>query len=242
VKPVFKRLLIVVIILLALLLAAEVGLTLAAQKGLAVYLRDRFSLEKEPSVSISSFPITVNALRGRINSTRVQISSTVPATGLAGLPTLLSYELAFDVTDARFSLTDLLSRHLRLQSVGRLEATLRLTRESLNSFLAGSGWSLSLEGDLLYVLPDAAPGQRIECKVYVYDSSTLALEPRAGTTAFPPGLAASGPSLLLKLPVQGLPMHPTLLSAGVSGGLLTLKARLDQSQLLQSGSQAKLNL
>ena len=241
-KPVFKRLLITVIILLALLLIAEVGLTLAAQKGLAVYLRDRFSLEKEPSVSISSFPITVNALRGRINSTRVQISSSIPAVSLTGLPTLLPYELTFDVTDARFSLADLLSGHLKLQSVSRLEATLRLTQESLNSFLAGSGWGVSLQGDQLYVLPDTAPGQRIECKVYVYDSSTLALEPRAASATFPPGLAASGQSLLLKLPVQGLPMRPTLLSAGASAGLLTLKARLDQSQLVQSGNQAKLNL
>ncbi len=235
-RPIFKRLLVVVILLLTLLLAAEIGLTLAAQKGLAVYLRDRFSLDKEPSVSISSFPITVNALRGRVNSTRVRIASTVPATSLAGLPTALPYELTFDVTDARFSLSDLLSGHLKLKSVSRLDASLALTQESLSSFLAGSGVKVSLQGDVLSVTPDGSPGLGIECKVYVYDSSTLALEPRSGSAAFPANLVASGTSLLVKLPVQALPMRPSLLSATVSGGVLTLKARLDQTLLVQPGT------
>ncbi len=241
-KPVFKRLLIVVIVLTALFLIAEVGFTLAAQKGIAVYLRDRFSLEKEPSVSVSSFPITLSVLRGRVNSTRVGIASSVPATNLAGLPTQLPYELTVDVTDACFPLVDLLSGHLTLNSVGRLESGLRLTQEALNSLLAGGGWRVSLEGDVLCVLPDSVPGLRIECKVYVYDSSTLALEPRDGVATFPASLAAAGQSLLFKLPMRGLPMHPTLLAAAVSGGRLTLKARLDQNQLVQSGNQAKLNL
>ncbi len=235
-KPIFKRLLVVVILLLTLLLAAEIGLTLAAQKGLAVYLRDRFSLDKEPSVSISSFPITVNALRGRVNSTRVRIASTVPATSLAGLPTTLPYELTFDVTDARFSLSDLLSGHLKLKSVSRLDASLALTQDSLNSFLAGSSVKVSLQGDVLSVTPDASPSLGIECKVYVYDSSTLALEPRSGSTGFPTNLVASGTSLLVKLPVQALPMRPSLLSAAVSGGVLSLKARLDQTLLVQPGT------
>ncbi len=235
-RPIFKRLLVVVILLLALLLATEIGLTLAAQKGLAVYLRDRFALDKEPSVSISSFPITVSALRGRVNSTRVRIASSVAATNLADLPTAFPYELTFDVTDAHFSLSDLLSGHLKLTSVSRLEASLALTQDALNAFLAGTGFSISLQGDVLAVVPDASPNLRIECKVYVYDSSTLALEPRSGSAAFPANLVPSGTSLLVKLPVQALPMRPSLLSAAVSGGILTLKARLDQTLLVQPGT------
>ncbi len=234
-KVVIKRIFIVIIILLTLLLIAEFGLTVAAQKGLAVYLRNRFSLAKEPSVSISSFPITVSAVRGRVNSTRVRISSSASITSLAGLPAQLPYELTFDATDARFSLADLVSGHLKLQSVSRLESSLQLAQEALNSILTGAGWSVILEGDVLAVQSDSNPGLRIECKVYVYDSSTVALEPRSGSTSFPVSLVPAGESLLLRLPVQGLPMHPALLSAEIEGGSLTLKARLDQSQLIQTG-------
>ncbi len=235
-KPIAKRLLIVVILLLALLLATEIGLTLAAQKGLAVYLRDRFSLDREPSVSISSFPITVSALRGRVNSTRIRIDGSAPVVNLADLATQLPYLLTFDVTDARFSLSDLLSGHLKLKSVSRVEANLQLTQEALNSFLAGTGFSVRLEGNLIYAIPDAAPESSIECKVYVYDASTVALQPASGSSRFPSGLVSSDGSLLVKLPVQAIPMHPSLLSVVVSKGVLTIKARLDESQLVQSGT------
>lgn len=235
-KPIAKRLLIVVILLLALLLATEIGLTLAAQKGLSVYLRDRFALDREPSVSISSFPITVNALRGRVNSTRIRIDGSAPIVNLADLVEPLPYRLTVDVSDARFSLSDLLSGHLKLKSVGRVEANLQLTQESLSSFLSGTGLSVRLEGNLIFVIPDVAPESSVECKVYVYDASTIALQPKDGSAGLPSGIVSSEGSLLVKLPVQTIPMHPSLLSVVVAKGALTVKARLDESQLVQSGT------
>ncbi len=234
-KPVAKRLIIVLIILMTLLLAAEIGLTLAAQKGLAVYLRNRFSLLREPSVSISGFPLTVNALRGRVNSTRVIIRESVAAHNLAGVTLDMPYELTFDAMDARFSLSDLLSGHLKLTSVGGLQGGLTLTQHAMSAFVAGSGWGIVLEGNNLYVVPDAQPSSRIECKVYVHDSSTLALEPRSSSAFFPSDLTSGTENLLLRLPLASLPLHPILLSAEVAEGNLTLKARLDQNELVKSG-------
>ncbi|MHB8781560.1 MAG: LmeA family phospholipid-binding protein [Candidatus Geothermincolia bacterium] len=221
-----KRLLMLAIVLLALLLAVEIGLTIAAQHGISAYLERHFAMEGRPGVSLSSFPITFSIARGRINRIRVTVTDEVEVASYSGSLVALPYELVADAQDVRFSPSALIRGSGSISALA-LEAQLLLNEEALDRYFDGVGLIFSLGQGTIHVAHQSAPARTVECEVYVYDGDTMALAPD------PEDLAALGPlplpqmPLLLNLPLASLPFEPTLLSVRVEAGRLLFRARVN---------------
>lgn len=137
-----RRLLIVLVVLAALLVAADRIGVVVAQNRLASEIEQQLDLDRKPDVSIRGIPFLTQAISGRYKDIRVQ------------LPDVNAGDVQDIAIDARLqgthvSLSDALSGNVGRIPVDRISGTLLIPYDQLARASGISGLTITREGDSL---------------------------------------------------------------------------------------------
>lgn len=166
-----KKLLIVLGVLAALLIAADVGARLVSEQALATDLQRTLDLPARPSVSLTGFPFLVHLFAGDVPTL------TVEATGIhegsVGVDRV-------DVTlsDVRFSVGRLFGGNLGTVRASGGAGSARMTAEQLEAALKAAGFPATVRlvgGDRIALSGGGLP-QPVQARLAVH-GSTLEISP-----------------------------------------------------------------
>jgi hypothetical protein len=229
-----RRLVVVLLVLVALLVAADRVALHVAQKAVAEQAQLSADLTVTPTVRVRGFPFLTQALRGRYG----HIDVTASDLDRGGVRVS---SLEATLRDARIPWREALDGTVRTIPVGNLEATAMVTYADLAHRSRVVGVTITPEGDALRVTGRVTVlGQTVR----VSSLSTVSL--RGGRIAVTAKslrvLGQSSPALVnalartldLLVPVGALPYDLKLTSLRVTSGGLQLKARSGPTVLTAS--------
>lgn len=212
-----RKILFAVVTLMALLLAAEVGVTMLGQRGLAAALRSEYGLPDNLEARLNSFPLLVSLARNHLAELQLKWGGDLPVR-LAGEDLMVPYAGSASLYDVEIDMASLLRGRLELRSISRAETLLTIGGAGI-AVLGGSGGSIRIEEGRIY---REREGEKIRCRVKVLDENTLALEEVGGYTAGS-GSASGSKPYMETYEIEGLPMEGRLRKASVSGESLVIE-------------------
>ena len=214
-----RRILFSLVGLLALLLAAEVGVTLLAQRGMRGALRSQYGIPPDLEVSIDSFPCIAALLRNRLAEVMLVWTEELPYRRGDGGTGTLGCRARVSLYDMELSMPSLLRGKLEARRISRQKAGLAMELRGLEGALGLAEGSLHAEGDALMLSRD---GVKTRCVIKVVGEGGVALSPREAYT--PSSTSETDPELLLEeIIFPSLPMGARILNASVEGVSLLLE-------------------
>lgn len=124
-----KRIVVVLVVLVAVLVAADFGLAAAGEYQLSKKIRSQLNLASDPAVTIHGFPVILQALNG--DYTDISIS----ATGVPAKNTLRDLEVDADLHHVRVPLSELLSGNVSSAKVDEVDGQVRVKATDLGRLL-----------------------------------------------------------------------------------------------------------
>ncbi len=208
-----RKLLFVAITLLALLLAAEVGVTLLSQYGMERALRSQYDLPPNLEVNINSFPYLLSLGRNHLGELQLDWEGEVEYSVEEGALESMLYTCRVNLYDVELKMASLLTGKLEIRDISRLKAVIGIDLSDLNQALALPGGGFFVEDGRLYA---AVEGKKTQYKVKASGENTLAIEPAdssSGTT----GSQADLDVTVETVELSGLPMDCELDAARMDG-------------------------
>jgi hypothetical protein len=198
-----RRLLVIVLVLAAILVAVDFGARLYSQRIVADQIQSSLKLSERPSVKFGGWPFIPHALSGDLDS------ATVTATEFSAQGVRLT-KVVLSLQDVHFSSHRLLTKGYGKVFAKHGAATAMLTQEDLDQTLHGEGLPLSVTFSGGKITASVG-GVSVSVAVSL-DGDTLVLTPSG----------AGGVSARIGLPTPVRGMHYRALS--VSGGEIALTA------------------
>jgi len=211
---VIKKLLIVLGVLAALLVAADVGARLVSEQALATDLQRTLDLPARPSVSLTGFPFLVHLFAGDVPTLTVE--ATGVHEGSVGLD-----RVVVTLSDLRFSVGRLFGGNLGTIRASGGTGTARMTAEQLEAALkaAGSPVTVRLVGGDRIALSGGVLPRPVQARLAVH-GSTLEIMPV--TRGLSPPLSLGMPTVIKGVRYTGV--H-------VDDGAVVLAFRLDHPSI-----------
>lgn len=208
-----RRILYTLAAVAALLLAAEVGVTLVSQYGMERALRSQYELPGNLEVSINSFPFLVSLARNHVSELRLDWQGEVKYQAAEGMLDGLPCRGGVSLYDVELDMPALLTGRLELKRILRQEAELSFSLADLGTAVGLQDGDLTVENAVLCA---AGGGEKTQYEVKVAGDSALVLSPRNAYT--PPAGSWSDPEEGVKSIVfHSLPMGARLLNASLNG-------------------------
>lgn len=160
----------------ALLLLAEVGVTLLSQKGMEKALASQYGLPPSLEVSINSFPFIASLIRNHIGELSLAWEGELEYSVEEGVGEDVAYEARVNLSDVELNMPSLLAGRLEVREISRAKSQLILDADALEAILAVPGGSISMEDDRMFLIVE---GEKTQYKVKVIGERTLTLEPLA---------------------------------------------------------------
>ncbi|MBN2025915.1 MAG: DUF2993 domain-containing protein [Actinobacteria bacterium] len=208
-----RKILFGVIVIVALLLAVEVGITLLSQRGMERALSSQYDLPPSLEVSINSFPYLVSLFRNHLGELQLSWDGTLQYMVEDGAAEPLPYEGRVNLYDVELKMTSLLTGKLEIRDISRLKAYIYLDIEDLNRALGMDEDGFYTEDDRLYV---TIGGDKAQYRIKVKDDNTLYIEHLSVYTTSE-GLPANGISQVETVQLIDLPMGSKLSLASIDG-------------------------
>lgn len=223
-----RKIIFSLVILLALFLAVEIGITLFSERGLEKVMRSQYGLPSTLKVSINSFPLTLSLARNHLGEIRLSWDGDLYFTGPDGVETHAPYHGNVAVYDIELNMPSLLKGRLDIRKISRIKTMIVLDEASLNeAFGAHDRIFIVEEGEVFEI----RNGIRIKYEVEVLDDTTMAIEPVLDSTNgvessenTQPGVHPS-PQLIK---AEALPFQAGLQSITSEGDLLILEISIPE--------------
>ena len=119
-----RKILFSVIVLLALLLAAEVGVTILSQNGLEKAISSQYELPSSLRVSINSFPFLLSLARNHLAELQLTWEDELDYQVEEGALESMHYSGCVSLYDVELNMPSLLTGKLDVRDVSRMEATM----------------------------------------------------------------------------------------------------------------------
>lgn len=133
-----RNALVVLVVVVALLVGADVGLRAAAESRVAAKVQQQLELPRRPAVELRGFPFLLHALRRRFPEAGVELTG-VRASGL------LVDRVAVVLEGVRFDSPAVLAGGHGSLTASRGGGTLRVTDDALTEYLEEQGLPLTVE-------------------------------------------------------------------------------------------------
>jgi len=202
-----------IVIILALLLAAEVGVTLLSQHGMERALRGQYELPDSLEVNINSFPYLVSLARNHLNELRLTWEGELDYQVEEGMLDSLHYSGSVSLYDVELNMPSLLTARLEIRDISRLKAAISLDISGLNEALGIVDGTLIVEDGRLYV---SLAGEKTQCKVKVTAQDSITFEPN-GYSMPSTGSASNVNAWVKTLRIAEPPLGAELSNASVYG-------------------------
>ncbi|MEU4447976.1 DUF2993 domain-containing protein [Actinosynnema sp. NPDC050801] len=121
-----RKLIITVLVVGALLVAADFGLAAAGEYQVAQKMREKFGLSEDPSVRINGFPFITQAIGGDYRD--IEIS----ASGVPVRDQLRDLEIRANLYHTRIGLSDLLAGNTRGAKIDQVKGSVKIKANDLN--------------------------------------------------------------------------------------------------------------
>lgn len=164
-----RRILAVIIVLTALLLLAEVGVTILSQCGMERAIRAQYEMPDSLEVGINSFPYIVSLARNHLGELRLSWED-VASCRVNGREEETFYRGEVNLIDVELNMISLLRGRLDIRSVSRVESSIYLEDWALEMMLGGGGEGYRVESGVIYRVEN---GRSREMKVKVIGDNTL---------------------------------------------------------------------
>jgi len=208
-----RKLLFSAIVLIALLLAVEVGITLLSQRGMEKALSSQYDIPPSLEVSINSFPYLISLFRNHLGELQLSWDGTVQYSVEEGAAANLPYEGRINLYDVELNMTSLLKGRLEIRDISRLKAYIYLDMADLNDVLGMPEGGFFIEDDRIYATIE---GTKTQYKIKVTDENTVAIEP--SSVSMPgEGLSENTLSQVQTIRFYDLPMGSKLTLASIKG-------------------------
>jgi hypothetical protein len=189
-----RRTLVVLLVLVALLIAADLFAKNVAEEQIAKRLRRTFDLASEPSVSVRGIPFLLNLLQGEISSVGM-VGDRVRSEDVT------LNDVKVEIDEIRFSLSDVVDGSGDVRASGG-RGSAAVTQANLNGALEGAGAPAAID------LADAAEVVSLEgnaLSVAAPDGRSIALDlPTLGGRVRYESLEVKGGVLSLSFTVEEL--------------------------------------
>jgi len=210
-----RKILFSAVLLLALLLAFEVGVTFLSERGFQKALKSQYGMPDSLKVSINSFPLTLSLIRNHLGQLRMTWEGQVNTITPSGQEENPTYFGQINLYDVELNMPALLRTRLEIRQISRIKAAIILTEESLNL-------ALGIQNDDIIVADGeifkANTNPKVQYKLKVLNGDTLSLEPLSGSI---------GDSDYLQNPQPALQAS----SATATFGTLPLDGRLQRASI-----------
>ncbi|MDD3717098.1 MAG: DUF2993 domain-containing protein [Actinomycetota bacterium] len=207
-----RKILFSLVLLLALLLAAEVGVTLLSQHGMERALRSQYDLPTSLESSINSFPFLVSLARNHMSEVRLSWSGDLQYQAGEGAVENLVYLGSVVLYDVELNVSSLLKGKLEIRHVSRQKAAISIDAEGLGRACGLRQGALFIANDMIFVEID---GEKTQYKVKVSGDHSLTLEPY-GASSVGTGLGSNPYAEVKTIVFDALPLGATLLNASVN--------------------------
>ncbi|MEW6553011.1 MAG: LmeA family phospholipid-binding protein [Actinomycetota bacterium] len=219
-----RKLLFTVVTVLALLLAAEVGVTLLSQQGMERALRSQYELPDSLEASINSFPFLVSLARNHIGELQLtwegELGYQAGEGALAGLP----YRGSVNLYDLELNMPALLTGRLEVREVSRHRASMAISISDIGKAMGLPGDALEAEGGRLYL---SEGGKKTQCVVKASGVNGVAIEPLEDYMNSKD--SGHNPDDTVHTVVfPSLPVDAELLNARVEGSMVILEMSIPQ--------------
>ncbi|RJP31248.1 MAG: DUF2993 domain-containing protein [Actinobacteria bacterium] len=214
-----RKILFGVIVLLALLLAAEVGITLLSQHGMERALSSQYGLPSGLEVSINSFPYLISLARNHLGELQLTWEGELQYGVEEGAAAQIPYAGRVNLYDVELNMPSLLSGKLEIRDISRLKSSISLAIGDINQALGMPDEGFFVEDERLYMLSD---GEKVQYKVKVIDEDTLSFVPVAVSTTAE-GSSANDLYQVETILFYGLPMRSCIDLASVDGDRVVLE-------------------
>ena len=214
-----RKILFSVIALLALLLAAEVGVTLLSQHGMERALRAQYELPSNLEVNINSFPYLVSLTRNHLGELQLTWEGELDYALQEGTLESMPYACRVNLYDVELNMPSLLTGKLEIRDISRLKAAISMDTGSLNEALGGIDGGFFIEDDKIFAL---VAGKKTQYRVKVTGDYTISIEPYASSTTTE-GSGSNPDAQVKTVDIVGLPMESTLYTASIDGDKVVLE-------------------
>ncbi len=214
-----RKILFGLVLLVAVLLVLEVGVTLLSQKGMERALRSQYGLPSSLEVSINSFPFLVSLARNHLGQLDLSWDGELECMVEAGMSVPVAYSARASLYDVELSMPYLLGGKLAIKNISRVKANISLIEEAINDIFLYLRQTYTIEDDRIFLVED---GSKIQYKVKVAGIDEISFEPLPGYTANENQDLNPNPKVKT-IKMHSLPMDARLQSASVSGGKVKIE-------------------
>lgn len=218
-----RKILFALVLLLALLLAAEMVVTFLSQRGMEKAISSQYELPSSLKVSINSFPLILSLARNHMGELRLAWEGNLSCQCGEGEEMKPAYSAQVNLYDVELEMPSLLGGRLEIREISRIKAEIFLDETSINE-IAGDyiGPVLIDDGDIYFV----QDGEKVRYKVKVLDNRTLSFYPHSGYTGDSGSHDEAHPTLesgMTEVRLEGLPLDSRLEKASSDRGMLILE-------------------
>lgn len=214
-----RKILFTVVILLALLLAAEVGVTLLSQHGMERALRSQYELPASLEVSINSFPYLISLARNHVSELQLAWDGELPYQAGEGALASVPYAGSVNIYDVELNMPSLLTGKLEMRNISRRKAAIVIGISDLGRALGLPDGSLSVEEGGLFVTEG---GKKTQYMVKVSGDNEVSIEPFEGYMDSKDTGQNPDPGVYT-VAFPSLPLDAELLNAGMEGGEVVIE-------------------
>lgn len=210
-----RKLLFSAVILLALLLAFEVGITVLSERGIQKALKSQYGMPDNLKVSINSFPLTLSLIRNHLGQLRMTWDGQVNTITPSGEPVNPTYYGQINLYDVELDMPALLRTRLEIRQISRIKAAIIFSEESLNLAMGPQNGYLVIDEGRIF---QANTDPKVQYKLKVSNGDTIFLEPLSPSTGDSDSLQNSQSSIEVTYEVtisNKLPLDARLQSASI---------------------------
>jgi len=219
-----RKLLFTVVMIMALLLAAEVGVTLLSQHGMERALRSQYELPESLEVSINSFPYLASLARNHISELQLAWEGDLRYQAVEGALASMAYTGNVNLYDVELNMPSLLTGKLEVREVSREKAAISIATPDLGVALGLSPGALASDDGKLFVSDGE---KKTQYMVKVSGDNALTLQPFTGyMDSRDSGQNPDGGAYTLVF--HALPLDAELLNATIEGGDVVLEMSIPE--------------
>jgi len=218
-----RKILFTLVILLAMLLAAEMVVTFLSQRGMEKAISSQYEMPSSLKVSINSFPLILSLARNHIGEIRLAWEGDFSCQCAEGEEAELAYSAQVNLYDVELEMPSLLGGRLEIREISRIKAEIFLVETSINEFAGDYIGPVLIDDGDIYFIQD---GEKVRYKVKVLDNRTLSFYPHSGYISDSESYDEAHPTLesgTTEVRLEGLPLDSRLVKASSDRGMLILE-------------------
>jgi LmeA-like phospholipid-binding len=173
-----RKILFSAVILLALVLAFEVGVTVLSERGLQKALETQYGMPGSLKVSINSFPLTLSLIRNHIGQLKLTWEGQTVVTNLDAQESGLTYYGQVNLYDVELDMPALIRTRIEIRQISHIDASIIFDEQALNASFNLPDGSLVIDQNKIY-LKNSNP--QIQYKLKVSNGNSISLDPSSGS-------------------------------------------------------------